>query len=247
VPPQYDSGLGFTSVCINVGVYLPWLASRALAAGVELRRGIVAHLGDAGNMHRSGSPATVVVNATGLGARDLAGVRDGEVFPARGQTVLVRDSLPAMIATSGTDDAADEACYMMKRAAGIVSLHPHKTRNVSGLTQTGGGTILGGCLQPNSWDGAIDYALAIRIMQRCTAACPSLGGGLGAAGLSVIRHGVGLRPMRTGGPRVERDEITLPQGPDPDADFADVAAAHGRPNPLPVVHCYGQYDLVPVE
>ena len=106
-------------MCINVGVYLPWLASRALEAGVALRRGVVAHLGDAGTMHRSGSPAAVVVNATGLGARDLAGVRDGKVFPARGQTVLVRDSPRVMIATSGTDDAADEACYIMERAAGI--------------------------------------------------------------------------------------------------------------------------------
>jgi hypothetical protein len=80
-------------------------------------------------------------------------------------------------------------------------------------------------------------------MQRCTAACPTLGGGRGAAGLSVVRHGVGLRPMRTGGPRVETDHIILPKGPDPDADFADVAGAHGRPNPLPVVHCYGQYGF----
>jgi D-amino-acid oxidase len=111
--------LGFTSVCINVGVYLPWLASWALEAGVALRRGVVAHLGDAGTMHRSGAPAAVVVNATGLGSRDLAGVRDGKVFPARGQTVLVRDSPRVMIATSGTDDAGDEACYIMERAAGI--------------------------------------------------------------------------------------------------------------------------------
>lgn len=106
-------------MCINVGVYLPWLVSRALKAGVTLRRGVVAHLGDAGTMHRSGGPATIVVNATGLGARDLAGVRDGKVYPARGQTVLVRDSPRGMISTSGTDDAADEACYMMERAAGM--------------------------------------------------------------------------------------------------------------------------------
>ncbi len=129
MPPQYDSGLGFTSVCINVGIYLPWLASRALAAGVALQRGIVAHLGDAGTMHRSGRPAAVVVNATGLGAHDLAGVRDGEVFPGRGQTVLVRDSPHAMIAMSGTDDAADEDCYIMERAAGIISVHsPHTSQ-----------------------------------------------------------------------------------------------------------------------
>ena len=105
-------------MCINVGIYLPWLASRALEAGVTLRRGIVAHLGDAVTMHQSGGPALVVVNATALGARDLAGVLDRKVFPARGQTVLVRDSPRVMVATSGTDDAPDEACYIMERAAG---------------------------------------------------------------------------------------------------------------------------------
>lgn len=38
--------------------------------------------------------------------------------------------------------------------------------------------------------------------------CPSLAGkGKGIEGLSVVRHSVGLRPMREGGPRVERDVV----------------------------------------
>jgi D-amino-acid oxidase len=44
-------------------------------------------------------------------------------------------------------------------------------------------------------------------MKRCIELCPALTGGKGIEALSVIRHGVGLRPMRTNGPRVELEKI----------------------------------------
>ena len=44
-------------------------------------------------------------------------------------------------------------------------------------------------------------------MKRCVELCPALTGGKGIEALSVIRHGVGLRPMREGGPRVEKEKI----------------------------------------
>ena len=44
-------------------------------------------------------------------------------------------------------------------------------------------------------------------MQRCVDLCPSLTNGKGVEALDVVRHGVGLRPMREGGPRVERERI----------------------------------------
>jgi D-amino-acid oxidase len=87
----------------------------------------------------------------------------------------------------------------------------------------------------------VDAALAARIMQRCTAVCPALGGGRGAAGLSVVRHAVGLRPMREGGPRVELERITLIVADDTRRDGED-GRVHGLGDPnmlLPVVHCYG--------
>lgn len=62
-------------------------------------------------------------------------------------------------------------------------------------------------------------------MKRCIAICPSLtspsAGGIpgktGVDALSIIRHGVGLRPVREGGPRVEREDV----------------------KGVTVVHCYG--------
>ena len=75
------------------------------------------------------------------------------------------------------------------------------------LTLTGGGCILGGCAQKDNWDGQPDPNLAQRIMKRCVDLCPKLTGGRGVEHLSVVRHGVGLRPYRQGGPRVERERI----------------------------------------
>ena len=89
---------------------------------------------------------------------------------------------------SGTDDGEDEACYMMTRAAG-------------------GGTILGGCYQKGNWNSEVDQGLARRIMERAVKACPEMTGGKGMEGLDVVRHGVGLRPVREGGARVERERL----------------------------------------
>lgn len=130
---------------------------------------------------------------------------DTNVFPGRGQTVLVRNEPGVMLTISGTDDGDDEgksgpvfqcpfilnilATYIMQRAAG-------------------GGTILGGCMQHNNWDSQPDPNLAQRIMQRCIDLCPALAPKTGkVSDLDVIRHGVGLRPMRTGGIRVEKEKI----------------------------------------
>ena len=54
-------------------------------------------------------------------------------------------------------------------------------------------------------------------MKRAVALCPALTNGQGIEKLDVIRHGVGLRPGREGGTRIERENI----------------------NGLPIVHSYG--------
>ena len=194
LPAGMDTGTAFTSVCINTALYLPWLASQCLKAGVVIRRGIVSHISEAGVLHHTGEAANLVVNCTGLGSLHLGGVVDNTLYPARGQIVVVRNESDIMVATSGTDDGPDEATYIMHRAAG-------------------GGCVLGGCLQKGNWESQPDPNLAIRIMQRSIEACPGLvPEGKGIEALSVIRHAVGLRPMRTGGIRVERESVTGPAG-----------------------------------
>lgn len=188
LPAGYDDGTCFKSVCINTAVYLPWLTSQCLKAGVVFKRGIFGHISEAAHAHQSGQKAELIVNCTGLSAGKLGGVEDKSMVPARGQTVLVRNEAIGIVGGSGTDDGDDEVCYVIPRAAG-------------------GGTILGGCYQEGNWDSQFDPNLATRIMKRAVELCPSLTDGKGVEHLSVIRHGVGLRPVRLGGTRLEKEKI----------------------------------------
>jgi D-amino-acid oxidase len=181
VPSGIDSASVFTSVCINTAIYLPWLVSQCLKRGVVFKRGVLKHISEV--------KADLVINCTGLGALKLGGVQDTKMYPGRGQVVVVRNtSNMEMHTASGTDAGADELTYIMQRPAG-------------------GGTILGGCFQPNKWESQFDPNLAVRIMHRAVALCPALTGGKGIEHLDVIRHGVGLRPMRDGGARIEKEKI----------------------------------------
>ncbi|KAH6897237.1 D-amino-acid oxidase [Thelonectria olida] len=190
LPWGVDNGHKFTSVCINTAIYLPWLVSQCLKNGVVFKRAAFSHINDAAaqGLHHSGKAADIVLNCTGLASRSLGGVADELVQPARGQIVVVRNTTDEMLSISGTDDGPDEAMYIMSRAAG-------------------GGTILGGCYQKGSWESQPDATLALRIMNRCVKACPELTNGRGIEALDVIRHGVGLRPVREGGARIEKERI----------------------------------------
>ncbi|CAF9940385.1 hypothetical protein IMSHALPRED_002007 [Imshaugia aleurites] len=188
LPAGYDGGTCFKSVTINTALYLPWLTSQCMKAGVVFKRGVFGHISEAARAHHSGQKANLILNCTGLSAGKLGGVEDKSMRPARGQTVLVRNEAIGNISSSGTDDGDDEVCYVIPRAAG-------------------GGTILGGCYQKSNWDSQFDPNLANRIMKRAVELCPSLTEGRGVEHLSVIRHNVGLRPVRLGGTRLQKEMI----------------------------------------
>ena len=152
------------------------------------KRAIFRHIRDAADLDCQGQKVSLVVNCTGLSSSKLGGVEDKSVIPARGQIVVVRNDPGAMFTISGTDDADDEVAYIMMRAAG-------------------GGTILGGSYQKGNWESQVDPNLAIRIMKRCVDLCPQLTSGRGIEHLDIIRHGVGLRPLRLGGARIEKEKI----------------------------------------
>jgi D-amino-acid oxidase len=192
--PGIHHAYAVTSVCINPSIYLPWLASQCLKAGIVLKRANLTHISDAAALpdvhHDFGDANTdLIINCTGLSSLKLGGVEDTTMYPIRGQLVLVRNN-PGGIITVGDslEDGSDEKTYMMTRAAG-------------------GGTVLGGSTQKNNWDSQVDPSLALRIMKRCVEMCPALTGGKGIEHLDVIRHAVGLRPGREGGARVEREML----------------------------------------
>jgi D-amino-acid oxidase len=188
VPEGADSATAFTSVCINTAVYLPYLVSQCLKNGAVFKRGVLSHISDAAFMHHSGTKADLIVNCTGLLASKLGGVMDKSVIPVRGQIVVVRNDPGVMLTISGTDDGDDEVCYIMQRAAG-------------------GGTVIGGTYQKGNSESQPDPNQALRIMKRAVELCPALTGGKGVEALSVIRHGVGLRPLRLDGVRIEKQKI----------------------------------------
>ncbi|KAL7956179.1 FAD dependent oxidoreductase [Trichoderma compactum] len=188
VIPGHDSGCEFTSVCINTAVYLQWLVGQCLKNGVVFKRVVLTDIRDAKSLSHTGQPANIIVNATALGSLKLGGVQDTNMTPARAQIVLVRNEHSPMIATSGTDDGPTELTYIMQRAAG-------------------GGTVLGGTYHVGNWESAPDPNIALRIMKRAVQVAPGLTGGKGIEGLSVIRHGVGLRPLRKNGVRIEEEVL----------------------------------------
>ncbi|TVY36662.1 D-amino-acid oxidase [Lachnellula subtilissima] len=194
LPPGISTGHSFTSLTINTAIYLPYLVSLLLASSVILKRAVFTHITDAAFAHHTTSPspsnqADMLLNCTGLSSLTLPGVSDPHLYPIRGQTVLVRNASHGNFSLSGTDES-DEGAYIMARAAG-------------------GGTVLGGCTQVGSWAGEVDVEMAGRIMGRAVGLCPELVGGKedGVKGLDVIRHGVGLRPARKGGVRIESEVV----------------------------------------
>ena len=157
--------LRFTAPLAEMDVYLPWLQDQLTTAGGRIVRRRLAGLGEAL------AEAPVVVNATGLAAARLTG--DKDLFPVRGQTVLVDN--PGLDVSVRDED----------NPAGMTYVHP-RSRDV----------VLGGTFDPGRTGTDPDPAEAAAIVARCVALVPELAG-------ARIRGGrIGLRPVRRGGPRV---------------------------------------------
>ena len=181
------------------------MVSQCLKQGVIFKRANIKHISEAANSQESGRKVDVIVNCTGLSAIKLGGVEDKDMMPIRGQTVLVRNEANLMCSSSGTDDGEEEGCYLMQRAAGIWSIV--SVILIKADVRAGGGTLLGGSYQRGNWDSQLDPSLAVRIMKRAVELCPALTGGEGIEYLDIIRQGVGLRPYRHGGTRIEKERI----------------------------------------
>lgn len=155
--PGYADGWTFVSPVVDMSVFLPWLSARVKALGGTLTRMNLAALPDDGSL---------VVNATGLGARHFGG--DPSVRPVRGQTVVVEQvGLDRWTLDGGT--GADDLTVVVPRAREVVV----------------GGTDVEG-----EWSRTPDPAVAAAMLHRATGLVPEL------EGARVLRHKVGLRPAR---------------------------------------------------
>ncbi|KAJ3038853.1 hypothetical protein HDV00_000259 [Rhizophlyctis rosea] len=190
LPPHFKAGVQFNTVTINVPKYLTYLTTTFLSLGGKFSTNTqLAHIKDAFCL--SNLPTVLVVNCTGLGARPLGGVEDADVYPTRGQTILVSaPQVKRTVMDVGGGLGGSDVTYVIPRGDGTV--------------------ILGGTYQPNEWNLVPDPPTAEQIMQRCIVICPELVEEGGRP--RVLRHDVGLRPSRKGGVRLEVELFGVEDG-----------------------------------
>ena len=143
LPPGYADGYEFAAPVVRVPRYLPWLVDELAASGVPFRHRDLADLDPARRA------ADLVVNAAGLGARELVG--DRELTGVRGQVVRVAD--PGLQRWTLDEHHPD----------GLVHVVPR-----------GGDVVCGGTADDGAEDGMPDPGTAGAILDRCRAVVPEL-------------------------------------------------------------------------
>lgn len=145
LPAGYARGNELEVPIVEMPLYLAWLRERALALGLRVRRKAIESLVE------PLAHAPLVVNCTGLGAREVCG--DRELVPVRGQVVSVerRDVERFLI----DDDHPSGLCYVVPRAHDCV---------------------LGGTTERGVESQEIDDEAAAGIVARCTQRVPALRG-----------------------------------------------------------------------
>ena len=145
---------------IDVPTYMPYLRDRVQAKGAKF------HLRDLSDLRALFPDYDLVLNCSGVGARELAD--DEEVFPIRGQIVLLSRS-PAVTESTRIYQKQDEFTLILPRKNDIV---------------------IGGTAQDNDWSREVREGDTQDIISRCTKIVPAL------EDCEVIGAAVGLRPGR---------------------------------------------------
>jgi D-amino-acid oxidase len=143
VPPGFLAAFAVEVPLVDMPVHLDHLLARFEAAGGELELRSLASLSDVEGAAR------VIVNCSGVGARDL--VPDPAVRSVRGQHVVVEN--PGL-----------EEFLMEEPSPRWAGWFPH-----------GDHVVLGGCADEDDWNLEPDPATAAEIVARCAAIEPRLG------------------------------------------------------------------------
>lgn len=171
LPPGVTFGMKYTAMTMNPVLLLPWLKEKLLAKGVKFIRQEIKSLDEA----RRISDASIIVNASGVGAKILAG--DDAVLPVRGQTMFVKTDFNQIVMREGS-----EYTYVIPRVES-------------------GGVIMGG-IKSDRLDSEVDVALKSDILMRVNRIT---NGAFKDLDLSTVSDLVGFRPGRKSGIRVERE------------------------------------------
>ena len=111
-------GTSFTTFSINTPAYLPYLLARFLAKGGIIVRSSLQHISQVIEGGFTPFKPDALVVCAGIGARFLGGVEDKDVYPIRGQTVLIR---APWVKFGRTFDRPNETAYIIPRRSGDVS------------------------------------------------------------------------------------------------------------------------------
>lgn len=193
--PGSDGGIGFRTLTIDTPVYLPYLLSVFLGKGGSITRTKVMHVSQvAQGSYTSTKPDAVVVCA-GIGARSLGGVEDKDMYPVRGQVVLIR--APWVKFGRTLSDKQGGWTYVIPRRSGDV--------------------ILGGIRDVNSWYPLPRPETTEDIIARTLVIAPEIAPPASREGgrtptvedvkAIVLEEGCGLRPSRKGGIRLETGSV----------------------------------------
>ena len=160
LPPGFLSGWHYTAPIIDMPPYLRYLLARLKKAGGTITQGRLETLEEAFAW------ASIVVNCSGVGAREL--VPDPAVEPIRGQLVAVRNPGITDFFAEHTDEL-DEMTYVLPQ---------------------GDVLLLGGSADKGQADPVADPAVARGIVERCTLVFPAI------ADAAFLGHRTGIRPQR---------------------------------------------------
>jgi D-amino-acid oxidase len=143
LPPGYRHGIVFHAPVIEMARYLPWLAAEVARLGVEISIRRLDSLAPAL------AAAPIVVNTSGLGARELVG--DAGVYPVRGQ--IVRQ----------TRERIDR-----------VIIDEHSPEGIRYIIPRGTDVVVGGVSERDDEDLRTRPEQTAAILERCTKLEPAL-------------------------------------------------------------------------
>ncbi|MFD3436593.1 FAD-dependent oxidoreductase [Streptomyces sp. NPDC058685] len=171
LPPGHREGVRARLPLIDMPAHLNWLRRRFESAGgaVEVR--------DVRSLAEAAAVGRLVVNCTGLGAREL--VPDAGIEPVRGQLVLVENP--------GIDE-----WFVLAEGGSAESTY---------YFPQPGRLVLGGTAEDGDWRTEPDPATAEAIVARCARFRPEI------AKARILGHRVGLRPARAAGVRIEAERL----------------------------------------
>ncbi|GFG20787.1 D-amino acid oxidase, putative [Aspergillus udagawae] len=174
LPAGAKIGFTYQSMTVNPAAFLPWIKRLLDSKGVQFVRAEVKSLIEAQRM----LGIKIIVNASGMGALDLAG--DKEVVAVRGQTMLVPSDSLEMIMFQGS----------------------HYTYQIPRMYS--GGVIIGGVSQEGNYDRTATPELREDILRRVNLVTKDRFQSVDVD-RDIIQDLVGFRPGRRGGYRLERE------------------------------------------